>query len=97
MVDCLRCGYCCFCLCVIIVDNPEKGLSKDNLIPHNFNIDGKRERCKHIIGNKPGEYSCAIHHYEWYKKTPCYSHNSELKECRMGKYITALENHTWET
>ena len=31
-MECLRCGYCCKDLAVVIVDDPEKGITKDNLI-----------------------------------------------------------------
>lgn len=83
---CLRCGYCCENYCVIIVDNPDKGLAKDNLICH----DGKGP-CKHLKGDVVGEYSCVVHNKPWYKKTPCFSHGqierSKDTPCRIGEYI----------
>ena len=83
---CLRCGYCCHQYLVMIVDDPEKGLSEDNIIAHEGNGP-----CKHLEGNTPGEYSCKVHNKSWYKKTPCYSHGqierSPTDECRMGRYI----------
>jgi hypothetical protein len=89
---CLRCGYCCINLCVMIVDDHEKGLKEDNIIFHS----GERVSCKHLIGDKPGYYSCNIHHYKWYKKTPCYSHGqieqSKDCNCRIGEYILKKEN-----
>ena len=85
-MKCLRCGYCCHKSLVIIIDDPEKGIEKDNLIAHKG--DGP---CKHLEGNKPGEYKCSIHDRSWYKKTPCYSHgqieSSPTDDCRMGRYI----------
>jgi hypothetical protein len=70
----------------MIVDDPEKGISEDNIIAHEGNGP-----CKHLEGNKPGEYKCKIHNKPWYKKTPCYSHgqieSSPEDECRMGRYI----------
>lgn len=84
---CLRCGYCCKRLCVIIVDDPEKGIIEDNLIGHM----GTGEPCKHLNGKKLGEYSCAIHDRSWYKDTPCFSHgqieSSPDDVCRMGEYL----------
>lgn len=84
---CLRCGYCCKHLWVMIVDDPEKGLIKDNIIEHK----GGGKPCKHLRGERPGEYSCTIHSKPWYKKTPCYGHvqieRSERDFCRMGKYM----------
>ena len=71
---------------VIIVDDPKKGISQDNLIAHNG--DGKP--CQHLQGDKPGEFSCALHDYPWYKETPCFSHGQieqENSNCRLGEYV----------
>lgn len=88
---CLRCGYCCQKLYVMIIDKPEKGIGEDNIIPHMG--DGN---CKHLKGSKPGEYKCNIHSHDLYKETPCYEHNQiedhESNECRIGRYIIDLEN-----
>jgi len=71
---------------VMIVDNPDKPISENNIIAHMG--DGP---CKHLEGNKPGEYSCKIHSKSWYKDTPCFSHGQIEKspndECRLGRYI----------
>lgn len=74
---------------VIIVDNPEIEISKvldmNNLIFHKG--DGKP--CKHLTGNKPGSYKCNIHHYPWFKKTPCAEFTQiETRNlpCRVGEY-----------
>ena len=84
---CLRCGYCCHHYTVIIVDDPEKGVCEGNLIPHL----GQGEPCKHLRGDRPGEFECAVHHYPWYRKTPCHSHgqieSSSTGECRMGRFV----------
>jgi len=89
-MKCLRCGYCCHKYLVAIVDDPEKGLQEDNIIMHEG--DGP---CKHLLGDKPGKYACAIHDKEWYKETPCYSHGqieaNPNDECRMGRYV--LDNN----
>ena len=90
-MKCLRCGYCCKWLCVIIVDDPEKGISEDNLIAHN----GQGQLCKHLLGDKPGEYSCALHDKEWYEDTPCFRYTQieppEGRPCRMGEYTLTKE------
>lgn len=85
-MKCLRCSYCCYNLDVVIVDDPKKGISTNNLA-----IKKSGERCPHLRGNKPGKFSCAIHNYQWYKETPCFSHgqierNADDK-CRMGVYM----------
>jgi hypothetical protein len=68
------------------VDDPEKGLDDDNIIMHDGNGP-----CKHLSGDKPGEYSCNIHKKSWYKETPCFKHtqveNDPTEECRLGRYI----------
>ena len=83
---CLRCGYCCHRYMVVIVDDPDKGIKKDNLISHDGNGP-----CKHLEGTKPGEYFCKVHSKKWYKETPCYSHGQIEKNvdcnCRLGEYI----------
>jgi hypothetical protein len=83
---CLRCGYCCKNYCVVIVDDPSKGLSEGNLTFH----EGKGP-CKFLGGDSPGNYFCEIHNESWYKDTPCFAHtqveldNSE--PCRIGEYV----------
>jgi len=88
-MKCLRCGYCCIHYCVVIVDDPEKGLREDNVLFHG--TSEVPEKCKHLLGDKPGEYSCALHDKKWYKRTPCFAHGQieEHKDdpCRMGDYI----------
>ena len=83
---CLRCGYCCHEYAVIIVDEPDSPISENNLTAHLG--DGP---CKHLEGNKPGEYKCLVHDKSWYKETPCYSHGqieqSPTDDCRIGRYI----------
>lgn len=86
-MKCLRCGYCCKNYFVPIVDNPTLGIMQNNLIMH----EGDGTPCKHLKGDKPGEYECLIHSYPWYDQTPCYSHgqveNREDSECRVGRYM----------
>jgi hypothetical protein len=83
---CLRCGYCCHKLMVTIVDDPTKVIDENNLITY-----WGDSRCKHLRGEHPGKYSCVIHNYEWYKKTPCYDYGQIEEhpdtECRNGKYL----------
>lgn len=87
-MNCLRCGYCCKNYVVTIVDDPDIGydpMSEDNLIVH----EGGGP-CKHLIGDTPGEYSCAVHGKSWYPETPCYEFRQIGKPgaaCRMGKFV----------
>jgi len=84
---CLRCGYCCHRLFTIIVDDPSKGIVKGNLVTQY----GTGTPCKHLEGERPGEYSCKIHNESWYPETPCFAHqqveSEEDSPCRMGKFI----------
>jgi hypothetical protein len=86
---CLRCGHCCMHYLVVIVDDPKKGIDPDNLIVH----EGNGVKCKHLVGDKQGEYSCGIHDEPWYDETPCYQftqvESDESTPCRMGEYILA--------
>lgn len=90
-MKCLRCGYCCKMLAVIIVDDPKKGPREDNLVEH-MSCDGTP--CKHLRGEGPGKYSCALHDYSWYEETPCARHEQIGRKeapCRMGEYLLGKE------
>ena len=90
-MKCLRCGYCCLHYAVVIVDDPEKGICKDNIIVRK----GDGTPCEHLRGNKPGEYICSIHHYPWFAETPCGQftqvERSPNNFCRIGQFITTNE------
>jgi DNA-directed RNA polymerase subunit RPC12/RpoP len=77
---------------VMIVDDPEKGIAPNNIICHK----GDGTPCKHLIGDEPGEYSCAIHDKSWYKDTPCFAHRqieqSPDEVCRLGKHMMELKD-----
>lgn len=81
---CLRCGKCCLEYSVVVIDDPERGLVEDNLIMQNGS-----ERCKHLQGDEPGRYSCAIHDHPVYEQTPCFQFGqvgSPDSYCRVGVY-----------
>ena len=90
---CLRCGHCCKNYFVPVVDDPSKGIElEDNLIMH----EGDGTPCKHLWGDKPGEYSCALHSASRYKDTPCFEHTQVEQgntNCRMGEYLLAKEDN----
>jgi hypothetical protein len=97
-VKCLRCGNCCTHYLVVIVDEPEKGLSEDNVICHDPDLTNHTNGvpCKHLRGDKPGEYSCFVHNHPWYNETPCFDfgqvESSPDRVCRMGEYILGKDN-----
>ena len=81
---CLRSGYCCIHYDVVIVDNPELGLIESNL-----KAKPTGQECQHLQGEMFNR-SCAIHHYPWYKDTPCFQYTQieqSNSECRMGAYL----------
>lgn len=72
--------------------DPNEGIKEDNL----YIKSEPGEICPHIRGNKPGEYSCAIHDEPWYYETPCASHGQIEKSpntlCRFGKFLLEKAN-----
>ena len=81
---CLRCGHCCIYYEVIVVNDPELGIVDSNLIEKPTGV-----RCQHLTGDNPGQYSCAIHDYDWYQETPCYQFTqieTKNSNCRVGEY-----------
>jgi len=87
-MKCLRCGYCCTHYLVPIIKDPKLGPVEDNII-----IQTGEGPCMHLRGDKPGNYSCAIHHYSWFKDTPCAEFTQveeKNSECRIGKRILQI-------
>ncbi len=92
-MKCLRSGYCCINYDVVIVTDPKLGIVEGNAAHKPAG-----EPCPHLIGSKPGKYSCAIHAYPWYKQTPCYEF-TQIEQtinspCRMGEYVLNHEKVT---
>lgn len=86
-MKCLHCGYCCTTLLAVIVIDPDASevFAEENL----RGINMLEERCPHLRGFKPGEYSCAIHDRKWFKKTPCaqYQAHNPTQICRVGDFL----------
>lgn len=82
-MKCLRSGYCCTHYDVMIVDDPEKGVTEGNV---KYKPSG--EECQHLTGEGPGSYFCAVHNEPWYRETPCYEfiqiETHPDMPCRMG-------------
>lgn len=67
-----------------MVDDPKKGPVEGNLIANDeFGIP-----CKHLKGDKIGEYSCTVHDEPWYGDTPCADFGQIERDpntpCRLG-------------
>ena len=73
---CLRCGQCCLCLDIFIV-NPSSILADGSIDPEDleamiFKPAGKR--CLHLAfqASRKGEIAvCTIHHLPCYRGSPC--------------------------
>jgi len=85
-MKCLKCGYCCHQLTVPIVDVKKKGIAEANMI-----VKIRGQRCPHLKGDGPGEFTCALHGEKWYKDTPCAGHGRDNvlpdDTCALGAYI----------
>ena len=68
----------------VVPDNPRWGPMEENLIV----TPGDGQRCKHLRGDIPGEYSCFIHNREYYHEIPCHEfgqiENDPNSVCRIG-------------
>ena len=76
-------------MAVVIVGDPEKGISEGNLIAR----DGNDGPCKHLKGSGPGDYECDVHDYPWYEDTPCFQFTQVERgntECRLGRYTLGV-------
>jgi hypothetical protein len=94
-MQCLRCNYCCRHLAVTVVKDPTKVNPKEDFSgnfpeENTITLMGDGTPCPHLKGNHVGGYSCAIHHYPWYRYTPCFAHTQvETKNspCRTGEHF----------
>ncbi|HSD57450.1 MAG TPA: hypothetical protein VLB04_04645 [Methanotrichaceae archaeon] len=92
---CLRCGYCCTCLDIAIV-NPISILPDGTIDPCDssavvFKPSG--QRCPHLQFRED-EAVCTIHHLPCYKETPCDQFEQfgpEDSVCVLGSYFKALD------
>jgi hypothetical protein len=98
-MKCLRCGYCCKNYMVVIVDDPDEDFDPETFesVENNTTVHmGDGTPCKHLRGENPGEYMCALHDKPWYSSTPCYAHGQIERsvdcECRMGRYVLDNKN-----
>jgi len=90
-MKCVRCGYCCTRLLAVVIKDPEGELAEPNLMT--IGMTGEHERCPHLRGDKPGEFSCFVHDKPWYPETPCADYQSHWPEmtCRVGKFLLSEE------
>jgi len=86
---CLRCGWCCINLEVVI---PKEGIDFDNIdfdIEDSWCMKHTGDVCPHLL-EQDGKAFCKLHHYPWFQDTPCGQYTQigrEDAECRMGRAI----------
>lgn len=85
-MKCLHCGYCCIKLAVVIVKPSfvSENLDINELPREAFIFKETDVRCPHLSTTN----RCTIHHFPWYKETPCFSHTqieSKDSDCRIGR------------
>ncbi len=89
---CLRCGYCCINLSVVIIhpDFIQEELCVDDLPEEAFKLKLDGEVCDYLTF-KNNKAICKIHHLNWFKYTPCheYTQIAPTKDynCRMGEHL----------
>ena len=88
---CYRCSHCCYWFMVTIVKEEyfDKIKTENDLTMDAVEIKEERVWCKYLINNL-GKFVCTIHHYSWFKFTPCYQFTQmeENKDspCRIGEW-----------
>lgn len=91
-MKCLNCGYCCI-QCSVVIVKPRYVSDIINFEKEEtFMFKNSDKKCPHLrIDEDTKLSSCSIHHFDWYKKTPCFSHTqmeeSPEENCRMGEYM----------
>ena len=84
-IICLKCGWCCINLDIIIVSPKYIDYDLDfdsNDIINYLEIKKSGDRCPHLSDNN----ECMIHSKPWYNLTPCYEYTQipDNTECRRG-------------
>ena len=84
---CTNCGMCCIDYDVIIID-PNRVSENIDLTDTSIYIHKPSfQVCPHLYW-EDDESRCKIHHYSWYKKTPCFQFTQiGGPMCRLGEYF----------
>ena len=97
MSKCYRCGHCCI-ECGVTIVRPEflKYYSythhKDEMVVFkNANVP-----CPHLAWDNGNKTICKVHHYEWFRYTPCCKHksNDSCIQCTWWK-LAEKEGDQW--
>lgn len=100
-MKCLQCGRCCFYLVIAIHPEFVKDVLDINTLPDEayLCLDGSR-KCPHLSWDNE-QAICAIHHYSWFKDTPCGQFTQEIEKsedtpCRTGVWMRENPD-TWKS
>lgn len=90
-MQCLRCGYCCCFLDVIIISSSalQKTGEVDFTNETNFQHKPCDKECPHLKWDNENAV-CIIHSCSWFEETPCHEYGqieSKDSPCRMGQYL----------
>jgi hypothetical protein len=92
---CLRCGYCCTHLDVVIVNprsiRPDGTVDPEDREAIAFKPAG--QRCPHIV-YRDEKAICTIHHLSYYRGTPCdqFEQFGPMDAvCMLGSYFKLLQ------
>lgn len=91
-MKCLRCGYCCCFLDVIIISPSAIDANGCVDLDNKKNYEHKpcNTQCPHLTWEDNGSAVCGIHNYPWFIDTPCYAYTqieSKDSPCRTGDYF----------
>ena len=87
-MQCLRCGRCCFYFVGVIHPDAVKENLDFNILTEEDTVflDGTK-KCPHLEWNRSIAI-CKIHHYTWFKDTPCGQftqvESNNNTPCRIG-------------
>ncbi len=88
---CVRCGYCCVHLTVIIIapEYATPNFRMSRVVKEQTFCKHSGEECPHL-SFETDKAICAIHRFKWYEQTPCFSHTqigAGDAKCRMGVFV----------
>lgn len=89
---CLNCGMCCIDYLVVIVkpESATEDFDITNASEDDFIGKKSHDPCPHLYWEE-GKSRCKIHHFSWYKDTPCFQfgqiESSPKNVCRIGEYM----------
>jgi hypothetical protein len=93
IIRCLNCAHCCYWFNVAIVRKEciDEIKSEEDINEKTVIIKEHKQFCEHLKYNEEtNKFTCSIHHYPWFKFTPCHQF-TQIEEhdnspCRIGEW-----------